>query len=191
MAELRVHSLIGYAWEALAVVWLASMPFAKRTIWAQPAASRLFQPGVILRGFLLVGSDQLRQGWLGVQFWPETFMMQLSGLVLTISGCTFAIWARMALGANWSGAATVKQDHELVVKGPYRLTRHPIYTGILTACLGSALASCEWRCVLGLVIIVLGLMLKISQEERLMIATFPNEYPQYQRRVKALIPGLL
>jgi protein-S-isoprenylcysteine O-methyltransferase Ste14 len=108
-----------------------------------------------------------------------------------MAGCLFAIWARLILGANWSGTAKVKRGHELIVKGPYRFVRHPIYTGIITACIGTTLAIGEWRCIMGLIVVFLGLVLKMTQEERLMIATFPQAYPQYRRRVKALIPGLL
>ena len=79
----------------------------------------------------------------------------------------------------------------MIVNGPYGLARHPIYTGLLLACLGTTLAIGEWRCVAGFVMLVFGFMLKMSQEERLMMATFPEAYPQYRRRVKALIPGLL
>jgi protein-S-isoprenylcysteine O-methyltransferase Ste14 len=115
----------------------------------------------------------------------------MMGLVLTMAGCGFAAWARLALGSNWSGTATIKENHELVVKGPYRLARHPIYSGILIACLGTTLAIGEWRCIVGLIVVSLGLALKVTQEERLMVATFPEAYPLYRRRVKALIPGLL
>ena len=85
----------------------------------------------------------------------------------------------------------MKEGHELIEKGPYRFVRHPIYTGIVAACIGTALAIGEWRCILGLIVVLLGLALKVAQEERLMMATFPHAYPQYRRRVKALIPGLL
>ncbi|MDE2051140.1 MAG: isoprenylcysteine carboxylmethyltransferase family protein [Gammaproteobacteria bacterium] len=108
-----------------------------------------------------------------------------------ILGCSFAIWARVALGSNWSGRPTVKAGHELVVSGPYALTRHPIYTGILIAAFGTALADLQWRRALGVLLVTLALLVKIRQEERLMIEAFPESYPGYQRRVKALIPRLL
>jgi protein-S-isoprenylcysteine O-methyltransferase Ste14 len=188
---LNVHSYIAYTWEGLGLVWLVGLAFTKRTVRTQSGATRLFQMAVFLLGFFLVGSDCFRQGWLGGRFMPESYPVQASGLALTVAGCLFAIWARLTLGGNWSDKATVKEGHELIVKGPYGLARHPIYTGILLACVGTAMAIGEWRCVLGLVIIVLGLMLKMTQEELLMMATFPESYPQYRRRVKALIPGLL
>ena len=96
----------------------------------------------------------------------------------------------MTLGNNWSGRATVKAGHELIVSGPYSLARHPIYTGLLLASIGTALATAEWRCILGLALIVSGFAAKIGQEEKLMMQTFPDAYPRYRQRVKALIPGV-
>ena len=67
------------------------------------------------------------------------------GLIMVAAGIAFAVWARHYLGRNWSGTVTVKQDHELIRSGPYRLVRHPIYTGLLLAILGTAVAFGEWR----------------------------------------------
>ena len=121
---------------------------------------------------------------------PETRLFEIAGFVLTLAGCLFAVWARVTLGGNWSGRATVKADHQLIVSGPYSLARHPIYTGLLLAATGTALAHGEWRCVLGIALIVLAFAIKIGQEEKLMLQTFPHAYPQYRQRVKALIPGV-
>jgi protein-S-isoprenylcysteine O-methyltransferase Ste14 len=108
-----------------------------------------------------------------------------------MAGCLWAIWARLTLGANWSGRVTVKADHELVTSGPYALSRHPIYTGLMVAVAGTALAGGEWRCVLAVLVILLALMVKMGQEEKLMMQTFPQAYSSYRQRVKALIPGIL
>ncbi len=70
------------------------------------------------------------------------------------------------------------------------MARHPIYTGLLLAAAGTALARGEWRCILGIVLIALAFAIKIGQEEKLMLETFPLAYPQHRQRVKALIPGL-
>lgn len=113
------------------------------------------------------------------------------GVLITVAGCLFAIWARITLGSNWSGRATVKASHELITKGPYAIARHPIYTGILTGAVGTGVAMAEWRCLLGMALIALVFAAKMGQEEKLMIQTFPEAYPLYRQRVKALIPGLL
>ncbi len=140
------------SWEALGIVWLIGLAFTKRTVKAQPDATRVFQMAVILLGYCLLGlgSNWLQSGWLGMRYLPVNFAFREAGAALTLAGCLFAIWARITLGGNWSGRATVKEGHELIVKGPYAIARHPIYTGLLLASVGTALAIGQWRCILGL-----------------------------------------
>lgn len=187
---LNVQAAIGYTWETLGLVWLVGLAFTKRTIRSLPSGARIFHLALAMLGFFLLGSAFFDVGWLGRRFLPSDPPLQLAGLCITVAGCLFAIWARVTLGANWSGRATVKADHELIVTGPYALARHPIYTGLLIAAAGTGLASGKMRCLLGFMLITLALFIKMSQEERLMVQTFPVAYPAYRRRVKALIPGV-
>lgn len=186
----NVQSAIGYTWDALAIVWLIGMGFTKPTVRSQPSGARIFHLALMLLGLFLMAGRQFRTGWLGLRMWPESQAIDVAGLALTIAGCLFAIWARLTLGSNWSGRATVKQGHELITSGPYSIARHPIYTGILLAALGTGIAVGEMRCVVGYGLVLLSLAVKMSQEERLMLQTFPEAYPVYRRRVKALIPGV-
>ena len=181
----------GYTWAGLGIVWLIGLAFTKRTVRAQSDGSRLFQMAVLLLGFCLLGSEWFQSGWLAAPFVHENPELQAAGVAMTVAGCLFAIWARLTLGGNWSGRATVKEGHELIVRGPYSVARHPIYTGLLVASVGTGLAIGELRCLLGLLVILLMFMVKMSQEEKLMMETFPQAYPEYRQRVKALIPGVL
>jgi protein-S-isoprenylcysteine O-methyltransferase Ste14 len=187
---INVSSAIGHTWEAVGVVWLAAFPFAKRAVRSQAAGGRVFHLLLVLVGFTLLGSHYLRQGWLGMRFLPDSPALGWVGFAVTLAGCGFAIWARMTLGANWSGRAAVKVSHELILSGPYAVARHPIYSGLLLACVGTTLAGGEWRCIAGLALIVAAFAFKMSQEERMMMETFPRAYPQYRQGVKALIPGV-
>jgi len=186
----NLNSAIAYTWEAVAVIWLAALPFAKRAVRSQGVGARVLHLFVVLLGFTLLGSPYFRVGWLGMRFLPDSPAPAWLGLAVTIAGCGFAIWARMALWGNWSGRATVKEGHELIVSGPYRVTRHPIYAGLLLACLGTALVEGEWRCIAGLVLIAAAFAMKIRSEERMMLEAFPRDYPRYRQRVKTLIPGV-
>ncbi|HUB53235.1 MAG TPA: isoprenylcysteine carboxylmethyltransferase family protein, partial [Terracidiphilus sp.] len=112
------------------------------------------------------------------------------GYAVTVSGAAFAIWARLKLGSNWSGRPSLMAGHELVTSGPYAIARHPIYTGLVTGITGTAIAIGEWRCVLGALLVLVSFMLKIPKEERFMLQAFPEDYPRYLTRVKALIPGV-
>jgi len=188
--HLDVQAAVGTTWEAVGLVWLIGLAFTKRTVRTQPAGSRLFPMVLTLFGFFLLGSRYFRAGWLGERFLPYTHAVAVAGLAVTIAGCLFAVWARIMIGSNWSGRATVKDVHELIVKGPYALARHPIYAGLLLGGAGTAIAIGEARCLLGLALLFLGFAVKIGQEERLMLEAFPQAYPAYRRRVKALIPGV-
>ena len=178
------------AWLALSVFWLVAVGFTKPGKRAASSLSRLSQSAILILGFLLIFHPWFRQGWLGVRLWPSTLPLVIAGLIVTWLGVLFAIWARITLGSNWSARPMVKVNHELIIKGPYRLARHPIYTGLVTAAAGSALAIARAAVLPGLVLILLGIGMKIMQEERLMTETFPAAYPDYRRRVKALIPFL-
>jgi protein-S-isoprenylcysteine O-methyltransferase Ste14 len=184
-------SAIDYTWEALGLVWLIGLLGKKPAVRTQPDSIRLFHMSLGLLGFCLLGGIGLRVGWLAIRFLPDVYGLQEVGLVLTIAGCLFATWARLTLGGNWSGRVSLMAGHELITNGPYKLARHPIYTGLLLALAGTALAIGEWRCVLGVAVILIAFLVKMSHEEMLLLQAFPDQYPEYRRRVKALIPGLL
>ncbi len=109
------------------------------------------------------------------------------GVILCAAGMAFLVWARQNLGRNWSQTVSIKKGHELVTSGPYRYVRHPMYTGGIIACIGSAIVvGGAW--ILLLVILGLIFLWRVGAEDRLMARQFPNEYPLYKKRTKALIP---
>jgi protein-S-isoprenylcysteine O-methyltransferase Ste14 len=112
------------------------------------------------------------------------------GLFLCIAGLSFAVWARVTLGRNWSSMAEVKKNHELIITGPYKLVRHPIYTGWLIAFIGLALTLGETKVFLAIILILVAFLIKMYQEEKLMQSEFPKEYQKYKRQTKALIPWI-
>jgi protein-S-isoprenylcysteine O-methyltransferase Ste14 len=112
------------------------------------------------------------------------------GLVVLLASTAFTLWARLALGTMWSAAPMVKQEHQLRTDGPYAVTRHPIYTGILGMVLGTALLAGAGAWALPFPILLVVLEIKLHIEERLMLTEFPDDYPAYRRRVPQLMPGL-
>jgi protein-S-isoprenylcysteine O-methyltransferase len=102
----------------------------------------------------------------------------------------FAGWARLFLGGNWSSNVTLKQNHTLVQSGPYRIVRHPIYTGLLVALLGTAIALGELRCFLGVLLAAIAWKIKSVGEETLMVQQFGDQYARYREQVKGLVPYL-
>lgn len=111
------------------------------------------------------------------------------GVAICLFGIGLAVWARRHLGRNWGMPMSIKAEPELVDTGPYAHIRHPIYTGILIAMLGSALAAGWWW---GVFCVVFGVYFIYSAkiEERRMSALMPQQYPAYMQRTKMLIPGV-
>jgi protein-S-isoprenylcysteine O-methyltransferase Ste14 len=113
---------------------------------------------------------------------------QCAGAVILAAATVFTVWARVVLGLMWSAAPTRRQGHELRTNGPYRVTRHPIYTGIIGMVLGTALLNGVGVWGLVLVAIAFGFAVKLRDEERLMRDAFGEAYVSYQRRVPSLAP---
>ena len=180
--------LLRASWIITGLIWLFASVFSKPTAKTSSPQARLLYLALAVAGGFCIGDKKLHWGWLGTRFLPFSPIVLLAGAALTAAGCLFALWARAALGSNWSGGPAVKQDHVLIQKGPYALTRHPIYTGFLTAVLGTTLAVARYRAILGFLLVLVSLLIKTGQEEKLMTESFPNDYPQYRSRVRALVP---
>jgi protein-S-isoprenylcysteine O-methyltransferase Ste14 len=129
--------------------------------------------------------------FLNTHLYPFSIEVVAIGALLTAVGLAWAIWARVVLGGNWSADVTVKEEHELIRSGPYALSRHPIYTGLVLALFGTALAVGEVRALIALVVAVGSLWYKMRLEETVMRRTFGATYDAYSREVKALIPYVI
>jgi protein-S-isoprenylcysteine O-methyltransferase Ste14 len=115
--------------------------------------------------------------------------VRLLGLALLVASTGFALWARWSLGTSWSVAPQVRGSRLLRTRGPYAVTRHPIYTGLLGMLLGSALLAGLGHWIVLPVVGLLAFAAKIRMEEQLLRATFPDEYERYRREVPQLVPG--
>lgn len=109
------------------------------------------------------------------------------GLVLFGLGLAFAIWARVHIGRNWGTPMTRKDDPELVTSGPYRLVRHPIYSGILVAGIGTAVAL-SWFWLVAVALAGIYFVYGATVEERYLAERFPGDYAAYKRSSKMLVP---
>ena len=175
-------------WIALIVVWVVGALRTKRTIQSQSSASQLLYTAILIAGVYLIFAKQSGIPWLDHQLYPVTVPIALVGLFAVLMGVAFSVWARLMLGGNWSNRVTVKENHTLVRTGPYRIVRHPIYSGILLGMLGSALQRGGIRCFVGVLICGFSFWLKTRAEERFMVQSFGEAYLQYRHSVKALAP---
>ena len=174
-------------WLVFLLYWGLAALRVRRSKRSESPLSRLRYSVWIVATFLLF-SIRPRWGPLSWRFLPTGLAVFFAGVGLTILGLSFAIWARYHLGSYWSGAVTIKQDHRLIRTGPYAVVRHPIYTGILLAMLGTAVAIGELRGLLAVGLAFAGYFIKSRMEEKWLIQEFGTGYEQYRREVKALIP---
>jgi protein-S-isoprenylcysteine O-methyltransferase Ste14 len=120
-----------------------------------------------------------------------SFALAIGALAVECVGVAIAIWAREHLGRLWSGRVTLKEGHRIIRSGPYRFVRHPIYTGLLVGISGVVMVRGTLSAAVALLLFVIGVTRKILAEERLMTEQFGDEYRQYKKDVKALIPFLV
>jgi protein-S-isoprenylcysteine O-methyltransferase Ste14 len=180
-----VHPLklaIDCAWIVFWIYWVGSAASSKESV---SGGWRTRLTGVSAVGVFVI-AGLLRGGALAV----HSLILEAIGALLFACGIALAVWARLHLGRDWGMPMTQRAEPELVTGGPYRFVRHPIYTGLLTAMLGTALVSN----LLGLIVVAVltpyfyycGIV-----EERNLATTFPQAYPEYRSRTKMLIPFLL
>ncbi len=182
--------LIPALWLIWIVGWCLAAIGTKRAQWRESWRDAVTNRLPLLLGMFLMMTPRGPLDFFAWRIVPSGFAAPLWGVVLTAAGLLFTVWARWHLGGNWSGAVTVKQDHTLIVSGPYRWVRHPIYTGITVAIFGTALAAGTARAFVGAALILVGFVIKLRVEEARMRETFPAEYADYSRRTARLVPGV-
>jgi protein-S-isoprenylcysteine O-methyltransferase Ste14 len=185
-------SLFLLMWGGWAVVWIAMSRGVKDTAQSESAASRLSHVGPLLvAAYLLAAPAPLPVPALHGRFVPLAIWPPALGAALAFAGLAFCVWARLTIAANWSSDVQLKHDHELIVAGPYRWVRHPIYTGVLMMFAGTALAVGEWRAALAVAVAAGAFWRKLRLEETVMRGEFGEAYARYSARVPALIPFVL
>jgi protein-S-isoprenylcysteine O-methyltransferase Ste14 len=184
------ESFFPVLWVVFLIYWLIKAAATKTTRRLEPLHSRILRALIFLIAIVLFSTTRIPFYWLYLQPWPAGFWPFWLGASVMVAGLFFAVWAREHLGSNWSSSVTIKQDHELVITGPYRVVRHPIYTGILAGLLGTAIALSQLRGFIAFVLIFLMYWLKLRMEEQWMHSRFGEVYATYAHRTAALVPYL-
>ncbi|HEX3860116.1 MAG TPA: isoprenylcysteine carboxylmethyltransferase family protein [Stellaceae bacterium] len=188
MAGIVISRIIISLWIFWLIGWLLAARHVKPTRWEECRMSRMSYSAPSILALLLLAVPSLIPPLRG-RFLPIGIVLPVIGALLTAAGLVLAFWARWHLGRNWSSIVMVKDQHTLIRTGPYRVVRHPIYTGLLIALAGTALAIGEWRALLALALMLGSLLRKMQLEEERMRLTFP-EYTDYCRHSWALFPPL-
>jgi protein-S-isoprenylcysteine O-methyltransferase Ste14 len=178
-----------------AILWLSWLIFwglaAGRTAINQrmetPLTGASYRIPLVLGIFLMV-FPKLPFPLLNSALWIPSPLVLGTGVALTAAGLAFAIWARVHLGIYWSGRITLKVAHRVIQSGPYACVRHPIYSGMILALLGTTATLGTVRACIGFVLMFISFVRKLQIEEIWLRSHFGAEYERYQKRVKALIP---
>ena len=185
------ESFFPVVWIAFILYWRIRAANTKTTQRLEPTAWPILRALAFLIVIIFLSIPRVPLPWLYRPLWRSGIWSFGIGATVTVIGLLFAVWARQHLGSNWSNAVTIKQSHELITTGPYALVRHPIYTGILTGFLGTAIALSQVRGVIGFVLIFLVLWAKLRIEEEWMRSQFGETYATYVHQTAALVPYIL
>jgi protein-S-isoprenylcysteine O-methyltransferase Ste14 len=178
-------------WLVFGLYWLVSALKRKTTKKRETIFQRLAYMLPLIVGFwFLFGPAAQFYLRLGTRFVPATPVYGWLGVAITVAGVAVAIWARWHLGANWSGVVTLKEGHELIRTGPYRMIRHPIYTGILLALLGTGVTIGEVCGLLAVALAWSSFYFKARREESFLAQEFGPAFKEHQRSTGMFLPRL-
>ena len=181
---LALIQVIEACWALFFIVWAITSFQAKASVRRSFGSTGwMVRLGILVLVVLL--GQAMSTGRLPRLTFPYGAMVL--GAALTVFGVAFAIWARLTLGSNWGMPMTLRENPELVTGGPYAYVRHPIYTGLIFAILGTALViGAIWLFIFFVSLVYF--FLSSGQEEKDMMQRFPDAYPAYRTHTKRLIP---
>lgn len=180
-------------WLIVLIYWIASGFTVKKVHSQETFLKRfIFYWLPLIVAMLLLGPGE----WFGhtlirENFVPHTNLVGIAGLTFCVLGAVIACWSRYKLGRNWSLSVQKKENHELIQSGMYKIVRHPIYTGLLLLFTGNAIIVGDYRGIIAVLIVFISFWFKLTKEEKLLTDNFGNQYTEYRKRTKALIPFIL
>ena len=194
---ITIQQVILACWIIFILYWFISARSLKPVQETRGWLGGNWYPILYLIGFLFMinfrflGRLGIPEDKLAIPLLPHTIILNSIIVITLLTGLIVAIAARRTLARNWSGAVALKEDHELITRGPYKYVRHPIYTGMLLMILGTGLSVATLGACIGFFIILVGVLLKLRQEEALLTKHFAQGYLSYKKRTRTLIPFIL
>lgn len=186
MTPIAVANAIFITW---AVSWLLAAIWSSRAQSRAGIVEQLPYRLVTIAGFFLLFGVNPGRSYGHLVFWTLPRPAAWIVTALSVVGFAFCWWARLHLGQLWSAFVTRKGNHRIIDTGPYRIVRHPIYTGIILAALAIAVLKGSLYAITGALLIIVGFWIKARLEERFLSQELgPEAYDAYRRRVPMLIP---
>jgi protein-S-isoprenylcysteine O-methyltransferase Ste14 len=175
-------------WLIFVAYWLVAGFRVNKMERREPAGSLASRILVMVPAYWLLFSDDPNLGFLNGRFIPDKEWTFALGTALTWLGVAWAIWARYHIAQFWSATVALRRGHQLIRTGPYAHIRHPIYTGILTAVLGTALVAGRYRALVAFVAMLAGFIWKSRQEEKLLASQFGPAFEEHRRHTGFFLP---
>jgi protein-S-isoprenylcysteine O-methyltransferase Ste14 len=181
-------NVIRAAWLVFLIYWIVASFRVNEIREQEPRSRRLIRFAVTALVFLLLWNGGVRAGFLGRRFIPALHWVANLGAAFTCAGIAFAIWARYHIGQYWSRTVALKVGHALIRTGPYARIRHPIYTGIIFALGGTAVAVGTYGALLAFVLLLADLTWKSKREEVLLATEFGAQFDEHRQRTGFFLP---
>ena len=187
--KISPNEFVGYAWILWFASWLLAASWSSRVERRSRSEADVVYRLLTAAGALLLFGLHPPWRWAGTELWRLGNAGAWTLAAVTISGFAFAWWARITLGRLWSSSVTRKVHHEIISAGPYRVVRHPIYSGILLSVAATATMRATAAALVGATAIGIGLIVKARVEERFLRSELGSDrYDGYARRVPMLVP---
>jgi protein-S-isoprenylcysteine O-methyltransferase Ste14 len=181
---------VGLAWVVFWIYWVISA-WMTRSPLKRKQSQRSWILFLLFFSFLLFYSSFSSPVFLVQRVISDSLVIGMSGMIITLMGLGFAVWARVHLGKYWSSMPAIRVDHKLIRTGPYRFVRHPIYTGVLVGVTGTAIIIGMPLGLIAFFLLLVVYLWKIREEEKYLQEEFGEEYARYKKEVPALIPFLV
>jgi protein-S-isoprenylcysteine O-methyltransferase Ste14 len=179
--------MVLFAWLVTALYVFGSALFTNGIKRREGFRNRLLDSALLYGGYFLMFSQVPFSESLLL---PARKPLQMAGVVLAYAGLPLTIWSRARLGRYWSGVVALKHDHRLIQSGPYRLVRHPLYSGLILGAVGWGLCVTTWTSLLGVLSLVTCLERRAYKEDAFLASEFGAEFEAYRQRTGRLIPRL-
>lgn len=190
MEVLISWNTVASLWVIFCFYWVVSALRVKRTQQMEAAGRRFGTVAILVVAAFLIFARRVNLGILSRRFIPQSEAIKAASIILVAVGVAIAIWARRHIGEYWSSRVALKEDHHLIQSGPYARVRHPIYSGMLLAMIGTGLFVGEWRAIIGVLLVFAAHWQKARREEKLLATQFGPTYQEYCGRTGSLIPRL-